>query len=250
MKAIILAAGQGTRIRSAHGVCPKCLIPFDHTGWTILDQQIEALFQAGVGEIGIVVGYEKDQIIGHVTRNYRRSLDRFHFIENPAFAETNNIYSLWMARAWLKGNGFAVLNADVAFDERILPPALSSAAPITMIVDPAWRDETMKVVITGNRIVRMSKQISRDDFSATYLGITVVRAAAAGRLFNRIEELIRGGDRKVFFNAAVQQLADEGVHVAYSETGGLPWAEIDDPGDLSFARLNVFPQLARIPAAA
>ena len=250
MKAIILAAGQGTRIRSAHGVCPKCLIRFDHNGWTILDQQIEALFQAGVPDIGIVVGYEKDQIIGHVMSNYRRSRDRFRFIENPAFAETNNIYSLWMARAWLKGGGFAVLNADVAFDARILPPALSSAAPITMIVDPAWRDETMKVVIAGNRIVRMSKQISRDDFSATYIGITVVSATAHARLFDRIEELIRGGEHRVFFNAAVQWLADEGLHVAYSETGGLPWAEIDDPSDLAFARLDVFPRLARIPAAA
>ena len=250
MKAIILAAGQGTRIRSAHGDCPKCLIRFDHTGWTILDQQIEALFQAGVATIGIVVGFEKDQIIGHVMSNYPRSLERFHFIENPAFADTNNIYSLWMARAWLKSGSFAVLNADVAFDAQILSPALSSAAPITMIVDPAWRDETMKVIIAGNRIVRMSKQISRDDFSATYIGITLVRAAAHRRLFNRIEALIRGGDGRAFFNIAVQQLADEGLHVAYSETEGLPWAEIDDPGDLAFARLNVFPKLAPAAAAA
>jgi L-glutamine-phosphate cytidylyltransferase len=250
MKAIILAAGQGTRIRAAHGECPKCLIRIDSTGWTILDQQIEALFQAGVADIGIVVGYERGQIVEHVRRNYRRSLDRFHFIENPAFADTNNIFSLWMARAWLKGSSFAVLNADVAFDARILPPALSSAAPITMIVDPAWRDETMKVIIAGNRIVRMSKQISRADFSATYIGITVVRAAAYQRLFNRIEYLIGAGDKKVFFNAAVQRLADEGLHVAASETGGLPWAEIDDPGDLAFARLNVFPSLTPLAAAA
>ena len=250
MKGIILAAGQGTRIRSAHGDCPKCLIRFDNTGWTILDQQIDALFQAGAANIGIVVGYESGQIVRHVTRNYRRSLDRFSFIENPAFADTNNIYSLWMARAWLKGSSYAVLNADVAFDPRILPPALSSVAPITMIVDPAWRDETMKVIIAGNRIVRMSKQISRDDFSATYIGITVVRAAAHARLFSRIEDLIRGGDERVFFNAAVQQLADEGLHVSYSQTGGLPWAEIDDPDDLAFARLNVFPRLARVAIAA
>jgi choline kinase len=250
MKAIILAAGQGTRIRSAHGDRPKCLIRFDNMEWTILDQQIDALFQAGVANIGIVVGYEKEQIIRHVTKNYRRYLDRFQFIGNPAFAETNNIYSLWVARAWLKGSSFVVLNADVAFDARILPPAMSSAAPITMIVDPAWRDETMKVVITGNRIVRMSKQISRDEFSATYVGVTVVQAAAHGRLFSRIEDVIRGGGELVFFNVAVQQLADEGLHVAYSETDGLPWAEIDDPGDLAFARLNVFPQLVSVAAAA
>jgi choline kinase len=250
MKAIILAAGQGTRIRSAHGACPKCLIPFDNTGWTILDQQIDSLFQAGVEQVGIVVGYESEQIIRHVTRKCRRFLGRIRFIENPTFAQTNNIYSLWVARDWLIGSTFAVLNADVAFDPRILPPALSSGAPITMIVDPAWRDETMKVIIAGNRIVRMSKQISRDEFSATYIGITVVRASSSGRLFDRIEDLICGGEQQVFFNAAVQQLADEGLHVAYSETAGLPWAEVDDPGDLAFAKLEVFPRLARVPAAA
>ena len=250
MKAIILAAGQGTRIRAAHGKCPKCLIPFDDSGWTILDQQIEGLLTAGVTDIGIVVGYEKDQIIRHVTRNYRSELYRFRFIENPAFAATNNIYSLWMARRWLKGSSIAVLNADVVFDGRILPPAISSRAPITMIVDPAWRDETMKVVIEENRIVRMSKQIGQHEFSATYIGITIVAAAATAQLFGRIEELIQRGEDRVFFNAAVQQLADEGLHVGYTETDGLPWAEIDDPRDLEFARRKVFPKLARIPEAA
>jgi choline kinase len=249
MKAIILAAGQGTRIRSAHDR-PKCLIGFDKSGWTILDQQIDALFSAGTDEIGIVVGYEMHQIVRHVTQNYRRSLRRFRFIENPAFADTNNIYSLWMAREWLKGSSFAVLNADVAFDARILEPAVSSGTPITMIVDPSWRDETMKVIIEENRVVRMSKQISQDDFSATYIGITFVNAAAHEALFGRIRNLIERGDTRVFFNVAVQSLADEGLHVGFTETDGLPWAEIDDPGDLAFARRNVFPQLARIPAAA
>jgi len=138
----------------------------------------------------------------------------------------------------------------VAFDVPILPPALSSEAPVTMIVDREWRDETMKVVIAGKRIVRMSKQISQHEFSATYIGISVVQAAAHGRLFDRIEDLIRRGEDRVFFNAAVQQLADEGLHVGYTETEGLPWAEIDDPADLAFARLHVFPKLARVPAAA
>jgi hypothetical protein len=47
-----------------------------------------------------------------------------------------------------------------------------------------------------------------------------------------------------FFNIAVQELVDEGVHVGYTSTDGLAWAEIDDPTDLSFAQQNVFPQLA------
>ena len=250
MKAIILAAGRGTRIRAAHGECPKCLIRLDRSGWTILDQQIEGLLSANVADIGIVVGYEKDQIIRHVNRNYRTRLRHFRFIQNPAFAATNNIYSLWVARTWLAGSSVAVLNADVAFDGRILPPALSSRAPITMIVDRAWRDETMKVVIEGNRIVRMHKQIGRHEFSATYIGVTIVDAVANASLFGRIGDLIQRGENRVFFNAAVQQLADEGLRVGYTETANLPWAEVDDPGDLAFARLNVFPKLVRIPVAA
>jgi hypothetical protein len=47
-----------------------------------------------------------------------------------------------------------------------------------------------------------------------------------------------------FFNVAVQELVDEGIHVGYTTTDRLAWAEIDDPMDLSFAQQNVFPQLA------
>src|SRR5262245_24511773 len=68
MKALILAAGRGTRIRSVHADRPKCLIRFNDSNSTILDNQIESLFAAGVMKIGIVVGYEKDQIIQHVIR--------------------------------------------------------------------------------------------------------------------------------------------------------------------------------------
>jgi choline kinase len=250
VKALILAAGQSTRIHLIYGDRPKCLIPFNNSEWTILDQQIHSLFSTRVEDIGIVVGYEKDQIIRHVRRNYRACLDHFRFIENPAFAETNNIYSLWLAREWLKASSFICLNADVAFDSRILLPALSSEAPITMIVDPVWRDEAMKVTIAGDRVIRMSKQISGKDFGATYTGITVFEASVQERLFARVGDLIRSGKEHVFFNVALQQLADEGVQVAYTETGCLPWAEIEDPAELALARLFVFPKLSPVIDAA
>jgi choline kinase len=250
MKGIILAAGQGTRIRSAHGEHPKCLIPFNDSDWTILDQQIYSLLRAGVREIGVVVGYEKDQIIRHITKYHWASLQWFKFIENTRFLQTNNIYSLWLAREWLKGDSFVALNADVALDPEILRPALASTTPITMIVDLAWRDETMKVVIEDHSIVRMSKQITEREFSATYIGITVFSRGIADRLFEKLDRLISQGQEKVFFNVGVQQLIEEGVRVGYTLTADHVWAEIDDPGDLAFARQHVFPKLASVDAAA
>jgi choline kinase len=241
MKAVILAAGQGTRIRSVHGEHPKCLIVVDHT--TMLDHQLEALSMAGIDDVALVVGYEKEQIIAHVKTRKPNAPQRIHFFENLAFAITNNIYSLWLALEWLRGDSFVVLNADVIFDPEILSAAVRPSAPISMIVDPLWRDETMKVVVEGDHVIRMSKKISREEFSGTYIGITVFSIAIQDRFFSTMNELVSGGKVNEFFNVAVQQLVNEGIRVDYTSTEGLAWAEIDDPLDLTFAQQNVFPQL-------
>jgi choline kinase len=246
MKAVILAAGQGTRIRSVHGEHPKCLIEIDNS--TILDHQLDALYKVGITDVAIVVGYEKEQIINHVMSRKLSNSQRIHFIENPAFAITNNIYSLWLGLEWLRGDSFIVLNADVIFDADVLGIAVRSNALISMIVDPAWRDETMKVVIHGDRVVQMSKKISRERFSGTYIGITLFSKAIQARFFERMNAVISAGRVNDFFNVAVQELVDEGVHVGYTSTDGLAWAEIDDPTDLSFAQQNIFPQLATASA--
>jgi choline kinase len=242
MKAVILAAGQGTRIRSVHGERPKCLIEVDNT--TVLDHQLEALSKVGINEVSIVVGYEKEQIINHVTSRKLSTVQRVHFIENPAFAITNNIYSLWLTLDWLRGDSFIVLNADVIFGADVLDIAVRTNAPISMIIDPLWRDETMKVIIHGDRVIQMSKKISREQFSGTYIGITLFSKAVQERFFDKMNAVISAGRVNDFFNVVVQELVDEGVHVGYTSTDGLAWAEIDDPTDLSFARQNVFPQLA------
>lgn len=240
MKAVILAAGQGTRIRAVHGERPKCLIKVDDE--TILDHQIEGLLGAGIGEIAIVVGYEKQQIIRHVQRRFGRA-PKIEFIENPAFAITNNIYSLWLARDWVRGHRFACLNADVIFDPQILRSALQTDSLVSMIVDREWRDETMKVIISDGRVLQMGKKISRDEFSGTYIGITVFDEAVNTRFFAKMQDLVGAGRVNDFFNVAVQELANEGLRVGFTTTAGAPWAEIDDPLDLTFAQQNVFPQL-------
>jgi choline kinase len=198
--------------------------------------------------VAIVVGYKKEQIINHVMNRKASNLQRIHFIENQAFAITNNIYSLWLALEWLQNDSFIVLNADVIFDAEILDLAVRSDAPISMIIDPLWRDETMKVIIHGDRIIQMSKKISREQFSATYIGITVFSKSIQPKFFDKMATLISAGRVNDFFNMAVQELVDEGIQVGYTNTNGLAWAEIDDPTDLSFAQQNVFPQLVTAQA--
>lgn len=90
----------------------------------------------------------------------------------------------------------------------------------------------------------MSKKISREEFSGTYIGITVFSNSIQRHFAGKMNQLISAGRVNEFFNVAVQQLANEGLHVGFTSTEGLAWAEIDDPVDLTFAQRNVFPQLA------
>jgi TonB dependent receptor len=79
-------------------------------------------------------------------------------------------------------------------------------------------------------------------------GITVFARSIVRKLLGRIDQFIYAGRSHEFFNAALQELVDQGAHVGFSSTSGLPWAEIDDATDLQFARKFVFPHLTPAPA--
>lgn len=89
MNAIILAAGQGQRLRPLTEHLPKCLIPIG--GTPILTHMLERVERCGLTDVVIVAGFEADRIRGHVTRLPLRRI-RVRFIINERFAETNNLY--------------------------------------------------------------------------------------------------------------------------------------------------------------
>ncbi len=241
MKAVILAAGLCTRLRHLTGGMPKTLLPFGER--SILDYQLSSLNQAGIREIAVVVGYRKEDILRHVNQRYPQSRDAITFIENPIFEETNNIYSLWLARDWVGESGFLAMNADVLYHPDILLPALASPHPITVIMDTEFREESMKVQTRDHRVAAMRKGIPREESSGTYVGITRFLPGIGLAFFAAMKSLLDEGRRDVFFNVAVEKLIARGVPVGYTTTGGLPWAEIDDEGDLEFARTHILPLL-------
>ena len=114
-----------------------------------------------------------------------------------------------------KRSDFLCLNADVLCHPDILLRR-ETTHPVSMIVDPAWRDETMKVVIRNGSVVRMSKSISRAEYSGTYIGITAFSRRIAPALFDEIGTMIAEGHVNEFFNVAVQRLVERGLRVGVS----------------------------------
>lgn len=241
-KAVILAAGRGTRLAPLTSGLSKCLMPFGDK--TILDHQIDSLFAAGVSEIAIAVGYRKEHIIEHVRRRYSDLIDRFEFLDNPDFATTNNMYSLWMTRDWLGDSDFMCLNADTLCHAEIVRAAAAAPDAVSVSIAREYRDETTKVITVNGHVERLHKSVTREQHNATFIGIATLAAAAARTVFARAEANFAAGRMQDAFNEVIDGLIADGLRVAYTESGDLAWAEVDDATDWEFAMTHVYPYLS------
>ncbi|MEI7611266.1 MAG: phosphocholine cytidylyltransferase family protein [Betaproteobacteria bacterium] len=126
MKAIILAAGRGSRLKNLTDDCPKCLVTL--RGKPLLDWQLEALRQAGISEIAIVTGYKRE-LLGD------RGLIEFH---NPRWEETNMVSSLACAQKWLLSEPCIVSYSDIFYVPAGVSSLITSSADLAVTYDPHW----------------------------------------------------------------------------------------------------------------
>lgn len=130
MKAIILAAGRGSRMGELTSDGPKCLVPL--AGRPLLEWQCAALRAGGVTEIAAVSGYRQESLLG-------RGLTRL--FENPRWAESNMVTSLSCAAAWLRDGPVLISYSDIFYPAELVRALRAVTGPsITLAYDPFWRD--------------------------------------------------------------------------------------------------------------
>jgi L-glutamine-phosphate cytidylyltransferase len=238
MRGIILAAGKGSRLNGTAGDKPKCLVQAG--GLTLIERQIEVLTHAGIEEIAVVVGCQADRV---------RAVcgPRITYVENARFAETNSLYSLWMARALLY-EGFVVLNCDVLFHPVLLDDLLASRHDAALLV--AYRepdqaplgDEEMKVKVRCGRVAEISKAMAPEEADGENLGIVKFGPASAPSLIDIMDGLIAAGGLRDWAPRAFGEFARERPLYAIG-TRGYPWIEIDFPEDYQRAIRDVLPAI-------
>ena len=126
MKAIILAAGRGTRMKALTEEKPKCLVELD--GQSLLEKQLNALRQAGIEDIAIVTGYRRELL-------FPFNLVEFH---NPRWAETNMVTSLACAEPWLQSEPCIVSYSDIFYTAQAVTSLINCNAPLAVTYDPNW----------------------------------------------------------------------------------------------------------------
>jgi choline kinase len=240
MKAVILAAGEGSRLRPLTQDRPKCLVEL--AGRSLLERQCAVLRRSGIRDVVVVAGYRAEQV--------RRT--GVQVIVNPAYATTNMVASLFCARdTLLAGQDVLVCYGDIVFEERVIRALRSCPARVALAVntdwlrlwrlrmaDPLQDAETLRIARDGSVVEIGRKPRDLREIEAQYMGLIQFRADQLPEVVAFYDSLDRGqlyDGREfsaMFMTTFLQKLIDRGYRVqAVPQHGG--WLEVDTLQDLA-----------------
>ncbi len=245
MKAIILAAGMGTRLKPLTNSKPKCLVEL--AGKSLLEHQLDTLSDCGISDIHVVGGYMADQLISK----------KYKLHQNHNYDNTNMVYSLFVATEELTGREDIIISyGDIVYQKNVLQSLIAFDAPISVVVDQSWLSywktrmedpltdvETLKLEST-NKIVEIGKKPqSLSEIDGQYIGLIKVNSQFVTRLKlawqNMDKNIIYDGKDydNMQMTSYLQMLINLGwdIRATFIENG---WAEVDCPGDLDAALAN------------
>lgn len=244
MRAIIIGAGRGRRLRPYTDDRPKCLVPV--AGRPILDWILESFRGVGVTDIVFVGGYRMADI--------RTRYPELTYVENPDWERNNILASLFHAEPYMVG-GFFTAYSDTIIDRRLLEPLLDVPHPITLALDTSWnerhraRPETYDAHVEGthvedDRVVRIERIIPPGDALGEFTGVVRLtaegarswrdafadaRARHAGRPFHHGKTF-----ETAYLIDLLQEMIDAGAPIGYTTCHG-GYAEIDTVADYHLA---------------
>ena len=245
-RALILAAGQGTRLYPLTHDRPKCLI--DLCGRSLLSQQVQALQACGITDIHIVTGYLKEQIeaLGFSTSF------------NSRFHATNMVESVFSAMAFLEqGGDLIIAYGDIVYEPENLARLLACDHEMAIMVDRKWFDlwslrfenprEDAETLILDNEgyIVELGKKLENyHSAHGQYTGLIKIRNEKVKDFIafyqNLDREALYDGQNfdTMYLTSFIQRLIDSGwkVKACLVDSG---WLEVDSIGDLeTYERLQ------------
>jgi choline kinase len=242
MRAVIIAAGTGSRLGEYSKDKPKTLVEI--SGTPILGYTLDNLIREGIKDIVIITGYMGHKIKEFVNKKY--SSLNVSYVHNEIYDKTNNIYSIYLARDKLVNSDFLLINSDVLFHGGILQALRRSEKEgVILSVDFSVKlgEEEMKVKVEGDAIVEISKKIPPKEADGEYIGLTRVDRSFSEIFFESLEKTMKEKGTGVFYEEAFQTMIDDGIKLRYESTQNLPWIEIDTPEDLKIAQEVIAPRI-------
>lgn len=229
MKALILAAGLGTRLAPITNDRPKSLVPVN--GTPILLKQIDNLYKNGITDITIISGYKAEILEKAVHEKY----PNIRIIESIDYAITNNMYSAYLGKEAVGNSDFLMMNADVFYDASVITALLECKASNAIVVDiGTYLEESMKVIERNGRLVQISKVISPEEALGASIDVYKFSAEGGKAFFQKCAEFIEDKkELKLWSEVALNDILGEVVFKTCPLVGR--WLEIDNHEDLAAA---------------
>ena len=243
MKAIILAAGQGTRLRPLTNDKPKCMVEL--LGKPLIKHQLDVLNSKGIEDIYVATGYLEEKI------TYSQIKGKFY---NPKYNKTNMVVSLFSALEIMEGDDLLITYGDIVYDTSVIDKILNDNSDIGVVVDKSWRKywearmenpiddaETLKINNKGEIIEIGKKAINLDEIQGQYIGMIKIKKNYISKFINFYKKLDKNGEYdaqsfdKMYMTSLLQKITDELIPIKpiYIHNG---WIEIDEPTDLNFTQ--------------
>ena len=246
MHAIILAAGRGNRLADFNpDGRPKCLLEFG--GRSLLERQLDTLFSNGVKQVTLVVGYEADLIIEHVSTLATRP--EVAFVYNPAFTDGSVLSLLAAHEIMSSGASVLVLDADVLFHPKIMQLLITSEYQNCYLIDRDFvaGDEPVKIAINQGRMVEFRKALP-EGLEFDTLGESVGFFKFSGEIAAKITRACAEYNAEGLLDAPHEEalrdvLLEQSSEFAYEDISGLPWLEVDFPEDVERAIKEILPAI-------
>lgn len=241
MKAVILAAGVASRLRPLTNDTPKCLLKVGEKN--ILALTIDNLIANNIDDVIIVTGYLEEKIKNFVSKKYPDL--NVTYIFNEVYGSTNNIYSLWLTKESVWGDEMLLMDSDIIFDKEIIAKLLASEYESCLALKRYdVQDEEIKVKVDENgRVLEIGKEVKLQDAIGESIGIEKFGVETLKELFTIIDrKIVVEKNLNQFYEAAFQELADQGANIYTVDTTDYICMEIDTAGDLEAARLILLNQ--------
>jgi choline kinase len=241
--AILLSAGQGSRMLPLTAERPKCLIEF--SGRTLIEWQVEMLARGGVRRIDVVTGFMTD-MVDECLRAIRDPRIEITTRFNPFYKVADNLGSCWIAREAMDGD-FLILNGDTLVSDAVVDRVQQQTAwPVTVTVDvkPAYDSDDMKVERepgeTG-RLVHIGKTLTAEQSNAESIGFLAFRGEGSGLFREAVRAAMRTPEGvQHWYLKVIDSLAPTGKvgTVSIADLGPqAQWAEVDFLNDIEVAAL-------------
>jgi choline kinase len=234
MRAVILAAGRGSRLGHLGDDRPKCLVQLE--GKPLIERQIAALRRGGMAEIGVVRGYRPEMI----------DFPGLSYFANERWAETNMVMSLAAAAPWLRSGPVIVSYGDIFYRSELVRGLAAAPGQLVISYDRAWRRlwtrrfadpladaETFRIDAAGQLLEIGGKTTRIEDIEGQYMGLlkfTPSAWSAVEALFNTLDAPTR--DRLDMTGLLRRLLAGNELPIGTFGTDG-QWGEIDNPEDVA-----------------